>query len=145
MNKRLTEKQKRFIDYYVETGNQTEAARRAGYKQPHVQGAQNVAKLRDRIDARLKELEEKRIAGAVEVLQYLTSVMREEVSEDVVVIEGEGDGCSGARIVRKKVSVRDRNKAAELIGKRLGMFTDKLDVNLPITVVIADDYGDEPE
>lgn len=145
MNKKLTEKQKRFIDYYVETGNQTEAARRAGYKQPHVQGAQNVAKLRDRIDARLKELEEKRIAGAVEVLQYLTSVMREEVSEDVVVIEGEGDGCSGARIVRKKVSVRDRNKAAELIGKRLGMFTDKLDVNLPITVVIADDYGDEPE
>jgi phage terminase small subunit len=145
MNKRLTEKQKRFIDYYVETGNQTEAAKRAGYKQPHVQGAQNLGKLRDRIDARLQELEEKRIAGAVEVLQYLTSVMREEVSEDVVVIEGEGDGCSGARIVRKKVSVRDRNKAAELIGKRLGMFTDKLDVNLPITVVIADDYGDEPE
>ena len=40
----LTEKQQRFVDYYIETGNATEAARRAGYKKPNPSGSENLAK-----------------------------------------------------------------------------------------------------
>ena len=107
----LTEKQKRFIDYYVETGNATESARRAGYKQPQVQGSQNLEKLRDFIDERLKPDEDKRIADANEVLQYLTAVMRGEVKDTFDF----------------DTSVRDRNKAAELLGKRHRLFVDKVE------------------
>lgn len=108
---KLTEKQQRFIDYYVETGNATEAARRTGYKQPQVQGSQNLEKLRDFIDERLKPDEDKRIADANEVLQYLTAVMRGEVKDTFDF----------------DTSVRDRNKAAELLGKRHRLFVDKVE------------------
>ena len=77
---RLIQKQKAFADYYIECGNITQAAKRAGYKQPHVQGSQNLEKhsVASYIEERLKEIESKRIASAEEVLQYLTSVMRGE-------------------------------------------------------------------
>lgn len=107
----LTEKQKKFIDYYIETGNATESARRAGYKQPQVQGSQNLEKLRNFIDERLKPDEDKRIADADEVLQYLTAVMRGEVKDTFDF----------------DTSVRDRNKAAELLGKRHRLFVDKVE------------------
>lgn len=119
----LTEKQKRFVDFFIETGNQAEAARLAGYKQPNVQGAQNYAKLRSYIDAKLAEKDNQRIASQDEVLQYLTSVMRGEVTEECIVVEGTGVGFSEARNIRKEVSPKDRNKAAELLGKRYNLFS----------------------
>ena len=79
----LTPKQKAFADYYIECGNQTEAARRAGYKKPHVQGNQNLDKLsvREYIEERKKQIEDSRIASAAEIMQYFTSVMRGEVKD----------------------------------------------------------------
>lgn len=79
----LTPKQKAFADYYIECGNQTEAARRAGYKKPHVQGNQNLDKLsvREYIEERQKQIEDGRIASAAEIMQYFTSVMRGEVKD----------------------------------------------------------------
>ena len=79
---KLTEKQRRFVDYYVETGNASEAARRAGYaeKAAYRTGSENLRKpqVKAAIDARLKELEDKRIAKADEVMQFLTSALRGE-------------------------------------------------------------------
>ena len=75
-------------------------------------------------------------------MKYLTSVMRNEVTEEVVVVEGEGDGISSARKVKKDISAKDRNKAAELLGKRYGMFTDKLNVEGEVSVMIVDDVND---
>ena len=109
----LTEKQKRFIDYYIETGNATESARRAGYKQPHVQGAQNLEKLRKYIDERLESFEDNRIADAEEVLRYLTKVIRGEEKDQFGL----------------DASLKDRNKAAELLGKRYALFTEKVEQN----------------
>lgn len=79
----LTPKQRAFADYYIECGNQTEAARRAGYKKPHVQGNQNLDKLsvREYIEERQKQIEDSRIASAAEIMQYFTSVMRGEVKD----------------------------------------------------------------
>lgn len=136
---KLTEKQRRFIDYYIEKGNATEAARLAGYKQPHVQGAQNLSKLRPYIDERLKELEEERIADAREVMRFLTAAMRGEIKEDVVVVESVGDFMSEARIVKKELSARDRIKAAELLAKRYGLLVDRQQLDIQGSVQIVDD------
>lgn len=144
----LTEKQKRFADYYIETGNMTEAAIKAGYskKTARVIGQENLLKpaIKNYIDKRLKELEEKRVASATEVMQLLTSAMRGELDEEVVVVESIGDYCSEARVVKKKIGLKDRIKAAELIGKRHRLFTDKVQVEgmVPVMIVGEDEIED---
>ncbi len=144
----LTEKQKRFADYYIETGNMTEAAIKAGYskKTARVIGQENLLKpaIKNYVDERLKELEEKRVASATEVMQLLTSAMRGELDEEVVVVESIGDYCSEARLVKKKIGLKDRIKAAELIGKRHRLFTDKVQVEgvVPVMIVGEDEIED---
>ncbi len=121
----LTEKQKRFIDYYIETGNATEAAKKAGYsrKTAKAAGYENLTKpyLKSAIDERLKALEEKRVADAREVLIHLTAALRGEIEEEVIVCEGVGEGVSKARTIKKHLSARDRLKAAELLMRRYGL------------------------
>ena len=83
MSEKLTPKQQAFADYYIETGNATEAARRAGYKQPNVQGSQNLEKLSisSYIAERTKPTEEKRIATGDEVMEFFTQVMKGEIKD----------------------------------------------------------------
>jgi phage terminase small subunit len=139
VNVRLTEKQKRFAEYYIETGNITEAARKAGYKQPHVQGSQTLAILsvKTYIDSRLKEMSDKRIMNGEEVMQLLTSIARNQEQEDVVVF-----GENGPEITTKGMSAKDRLKALELIGKRYTLWTDKTQLEGTIGVTIVDDIDD---
>lgn len=122
---KLTEKQKRFIDYYVETANATESAKRAGYSSKTAKniGAENLTKLNYFIQERLQQLEDQRIASQDEVLQYLTKVMRGEEKDQFGL----------------DASLQDRTKCAELLGKRYGAFKEKVDVTGNIPVVIADD------
>ncbi|HBT79425.1 MAG TPA: terminase small subunit [Selenomonas sp.] len=126
---KLTEKQKRFIDYYIETGNASEAARRAGYSEKTAGwiGQENLRKptIKAAIDARLREFEGKRIAKAEEVLQFLTSALRGEVTDENVVVEGTGEGCSEARIIETRISSKDRLNAAQQLLKR---FPRQMDV-----------------
>lgn len=135
---KLTPKQKAFADYYIETGNATESAIRAGYskKTAAVIGAENLIKpnIKNYIEECMKKLEDERIAKADEVLKYLTSAMRGEINEEVVVVEGEGEGCSSARIVKKEISAKDRIKAAELLGKRYGLFINKVEADVNANV-----------
>ncbi|RKD22444.1 phage terminase small subunit [Caminicella sporogenes DSM 14501] len=144
---KLTEKQKRFCDYYIETGNATEAAIRAGYSEKTARfiGAENLTKpnIKTYIDKKLKELEDKRIAKAEEVLKYLTSVMRGEEKEEVVVTENIGDFESKARIIKKQVSAKERIKAAELLGKRYAMWTERQQIDGVATIQIIDDIEEE--
>lgn len=123
--KSLTVKQRRFVDAYIETGNAAEAARRAGYKSRNadVMGRENLRKptVRKVLEARLKEIEDKRIAKAKEVMEFLTSSMRGEIKEEAVVVEGVGDGCSAARIIEKQICANDRIKAAVQLAKRYGL------------------------
>lgn len=120
--KGLTEKQKRFVDFYIETGNATEAAKKAGYKATNAGpiGRENLRKLtvKSAIDERLKEIESSRVANAKEVMQFLTSAMRGETKEEIVVVEGLGDGMSEARIMEKHISAHDRLDAAKALLKR---------------------------
>lgn len=142
---KLTEKQKRFADYYIETGNGAEAARLAGYKGKNLNNiaSENLAKLgiKNYIDEKLTEMSSQRIASANEVMELLTSAARGELEEEVVVVEGEGDGCSMARTIRKQIGARDRIKAAELLGKRYRLWTDKVEAKgiVPVMIVGEDE------
>ncbi|HBG3859709.1 TPA: terminase small subunit [Clostridioides difficile] len=136
----LTEKQKRFCDYYIETGNATEAYKKA-YKNNNQRTSESNGsrllsndKVKNYIDERLKQIESKRIADAKEVMEYLTKIVRNEAKEEVVVVSE-----YGPEIIKKDVSIRDRNKAAELLGKRYRLFTDKVEVEGAIPIVITGD------
>ena len=138
---KLTEKQKRFADYYIETGNITEAAVKAGYskKTARVIGQENLLKpaIKGYIDEKLEAMQDERTASAKEVLEFLTKSMRGEIKEEVVVVEGTGDGTSEARTVKKQLGLRDRIKSAELLGKRYRLFTDKVEVEGVVPVMIV--------
>ena len=145
---KLTEKQKRFADYYIETGNGAEAARLAGYKGKNLNNiaSENLAKLgiKNYIDEKLTEMSSQRIASANEVMELLTLAARGELEEEVVVVEGEGDGCSTARTIKKQIGAKDRIKAAELLGKRYRLWTDKVEVKgmVPVMIVGEDELED---
>lgn len=136
----MTNKQKRFCDEYLIDCNATQAAIRAGYSPKTAKqiGQENLTKpdLRKYIDEQLKKLHDAKIADADEVIKYLTSVMRGESTAEVVVIEGEGEGCSTARRMSKAPDEKERLKAAELLGKRYGVFTDKVDVDADLELNI---------
>ena len=143
---KLTIKQQRFADEYIISGNATEAAIKAGYakRAAYQQGAENLKKphIRKYIDKRLEEINNKSIAKQEEVLQYLTSVMRGTSQSAVVVIEGDGDGVSSARLMDKTPDEKERLKAAELLGKRYGAFTEKVEVGADLELNVKVDYGD---
>lgn len=125
---KLTEKQQRFVDYFIETGNAAEAARKAGYSEktaPWI-GQENLQKptIKAAIEKRLQELKSSRTATLSEVLEFITAVMRGDVAEEVIVTEGTGEGCSKARIMQKQASARDRLEAAKALEKRFGRFID---------------------
>ena len=138
---KLSERHKRFCNEYLIDLNVTQAAIRAGYTPKYankkVYALLDKPEIKAYIDEQLKKIEDEKIADAKEVMQYLTSVMRNEVTEEVVVVEGYGDGCSEAKKVKKDISAKDRNKAAELLGKRYRLFTDKMEVTGEVPVVIS--------
>lgn len=144
---KLTLKQQRFADEYIISGNATEAAIKAGYskKTAYSIGLENLKKpeIKKLIDEKLKELSDKKIADQQEVLAYLTSVLRGETQSEIVVVEGQGEGVSRAKPIQKAPDERERLKAAELLGKRMGLFKDKLDVTANVPVIISG--GDELE
>ena len=130
MDKKLTLKQKAFADYYIETGNATEAAIRAGYNKKTARqiGSMNLTKvdIKAYIEERLKEIESKRIADGKEVLEYLSKVMRGEEKDQFGL----------------DASLQDRTKAAELLGKRYRLFTEKVEVDGVQQVQIVDDIDE---
>ncbi|GAB6722822.1 terminase small subunit [Streptococcus uberis] len=141
---KLTLKQKRFADEYIISGNATESAIKAGYSKKYANT--NASKLlqnttvKNYLDERLKILDSEKIADQKEVLQYLSAVMRGEHKEKTLISIGE----SGQEIVDIDVGAKDRLKAAELLGRRYKLFTDKVEVDASIeTVVFIDDIGSD--
>ena len=143
---KLTIKQQRFADEYIISGNATDAAIKAGYakRAAYQQGAENLKKphVREYIDKRLEEINDKSIAKQEEVLQYLTEVLRGKSSATEIVVEMVGDGTSEAKLIVKPPSEKERIKAAELLGKRYGSFTEKVEVGADLELNVKVDYGD---
>lgn len=141
--KKLTAKQQRFCDEYLIDLNATQAAIRAGYskKTAGVIGVENLKKpnIKAYIDSRMAEKEKSLIADQDEVLKYLTSVLRGEGYEEMVVVEGRGDGMSIATTVTRDICPKDRLKAAELLGKRYSLFKDNVKLDVTPVVIGGDD------
>lgn len=140
--KKLTIKQKKFADEYIKTGNAYKSALNAGYSENYAKNAtkfllENNGQISAYIDERMKKLEEEAIADQAEVLKFLTRIMRDEEKEEVLVNIGNFE----QEIQTMKVSAKDRIKAAELLGKRYGSWTDKVDLNSSEGVKIIDDIG----
>lgn len=132
---KLTKKQQAFCDYYIESLNATEAAKRAGYsnKTAKEMGSENLTKphLREYIDRILAKKDRERIADQDEVLELLTSIARGEETEEVIF-----STMAGIKRLKKAASLRDRIKAAELLGKRYALFTDKIEQSGPTEIVL---------
>lgn len=140
---KLTAKQQRFCDEYLIDLNATQAAIRAGYS-PHYANT-NASKLlqittiKDFLQKRMAEKEKELIADQDEVLKYLTAVMRGQSVAEIVVVEGTGDGCSEARAIQKAPDEKERLKAAELLGKRYGLYTDKVEADVDMSPLVLKD------
>ena len=114
---KLTAKQRKFCDEYIKSGNATEAYFKAGYQIKSNEAARanasrmlTKANIKEYIETRLKQLESKKLVGAREVLEYLTSVMRGEQTESVATAKGIYDNVP--------VSAKDRISAAKELLKR---------------------------
>ena len=142
----LNVKQEAFCLHYAQTGNATESYKKAGYS-AKTEGAiyANANRLlkNDKVQARLKELAEElaadKIANIKEVQERLTSILRGEAQEEVVVVEGCGEGCSEARTVRKAPNLKDVIKAGETLAKMQGGFDNKAVVEIAIPVFGGED------
>ena len=143
----MTAKQMRFCDEYLIDLNATQAAIRAGYseKTAGVIANENLNKpnIKEYIENRMAEKEASLIANQNEVLKYLTSVLRGESQSEVVVVENIGDFTSEARTMKKAPDEKERLKAAELLGKRYGLYTEKVEQNVDMELNITVDYGDD--
>jgi phage terminase small subunit len=157
----LTDKQKRFCDEYLIDFNAKQAAVRAGYskKTAYSIGNENLNKpeLKEYIGKRMAEKEAALVADQDEVLRYLTSVMRREKHDSVVVTLNrevskympDESGTMRKQTIKEEVPelveipalLKDANKAAELLGKAHGIFTDKLDISGDMDINISIDYG----
>lgn len=146
---KMTAKQKRFCDEYLIDLNATQAAIRAGYSERNANNiaSENLAKpnIKKYIEERMAEKESELIATQDEVLRYLTSVLRDTTDSETIVVEGCGDGVSEARTMRIKPSEKDKLKAAELLGKRYVLFTEKVEQAVDMDLNISIDYGDGVE
>ena len=137
---KMTAKQKRFCDEYLIDLNATQAAIRAGYseKTARAMGAENLTKpyIKDYIEGRMAEKESALIADQDEVLKYLTRVLRGESISSVLARNELG----GEDVIEKPPDEKERLKAAELLGKRYGIYTDKVAAEMVLPV-----FGGEEE
>lgn len=136
----MTPKQEKFCVEYLVDLNGAQAAIRAGYAPTRADATAYNLLRNIEVKKRINELRKKEfkttIATAEEAEAFLARAMRGEIKEEVVVTEGVGEGCSEARIIKKSISAKDRIKAAELIGKRNQLFTDKVKVDSAVPIVI---------
>lgn len=144
----MTEKQKRFCDEYLIDCNATRAYK-AVYKNVKSDDAARVnasrlltnANVKKYIADRMEAIHNEKTADAQEVIEYLTAVLRGQSTAHEIVVEGIGEGCSEARTIEKAPSEKERLKAAELLGKRYALFTDKVETDVDMDLNITIDYG----
>ena len=127
---KLTLKQQKLADEYIISGNATQAAIKAGYKEKTATqtGAENLRKpyIKTYIDERLSELSSKKIADQDEVLQFFTSVMRGEILEPYAL----GIGNGAQQIIEVKPNAATRKSAAVELAKRYGLTSEKIEMNV---------------
>lgn len=139
----MTARQINFCLAYAGCGNATKSAIEAGYSEKTARSqGQYLLTLPD-IQSYLQKLQEenasKKIADAKEMQEVLTSIIRQEMEEENIVVEGCGDGVSEAIIKKKKSSHKDVLKAIDLLGRMQGAFENRATLNVLIPVFGGED------
>ena len=142
----LSVKQEKFCIEFAKSGNQRQAYKNAGYKCKNDSSTDAAASqlLRNiKVQKRLAELAEEAknasIADIAEMQQTLTRIIRQQLTEEVIVVESVGDYMSQARKMDKNPSVKDIINAINTLGKMQGAFAENVNLNGNIGVVIVDD------
>lgn len=139
---KLNERQRRFADEYIISGTAYPAAIKAGYSEKYAKTHSHVllenTRIKKYIDERMEELQSQKVADQQEVMEFLTSVMRGEVQEPIPLLSGEGK----QRVVEVTPSAQSRKSAAELLGKRYAMWTEKHQVE-DVTPVFVEDVPED--
>lgn len=139
----MNERQRRFADEYIISGNAYQSALKAGYSEKYAKTDSHKllenTRIKIYIDERLEELKSEKVADQQEVMEFLTSVMRGEVTEPLLVLDGEG--CQ--KVLDAKPSVATRRSAAVDLGKRYGMWSDKLDITQRTIEISVGEWDEE--
>ncbi|MBR4929655.1 MAG: terminase small subunit [Bacteroidaceae bacterium] len=142
----LSVKQEKFCIEYAKSGNARQAYKDAGYSVRNDRTADaNACRLltNDNVKERLAELAEEAknasIADITEMQQKLTSIIRQEAEEEVIVVINKGDFMQEAQTLTKKPSLKEVISAIEKLGKMQGAFDNTVNLNGNIGVVIVDD------
>lgn len=138
----MTERQERFCQEYSKLGNATQSAINAGYSEKTAYSAgQRLLKdveIKNRIRELAGEIKNQNIADAREMQEVLTSILRGESDEEVIVVEGCGDGISEAVTKKKKPSQSDKIKAMQLLARMQGVLDNSATLNVVIPVYGGD-------
>ena len=142
---KINERQRKFADEYIISGNAYQSAIKAGYSENYAKNAKekmvdNGGKISEYINERLSEIASNRIADQTEVMEYLTRLMRGEETETEMINVGNFE----QQLIEVPVKHNIRKQAAELIGKRYALWTDKLDAKVDNNIKITlGDYDDD--
>ncbi|MBS4900244.1 MAG: terminase small subunit [Clostridiales bacterium] len=136
----MTDKQELFCQEYLKEMNATQAAIKAGYseKTAYSQGQRLLknVEIKSRIKSIREQIQNENIATIKDIEEFLSLSMNGEIDEEIVLVVGEGDGFSKIEKARKQIALKDRLRAAELLGKRYGLFKDKVDMEItPVTIL----------
>ena len=145
----MNERQKRFADEYIISGNGTQAYMIAYPNIKKETTARAAASrllanvnVKSYISERLEELKKDSIAEQDEVLQYLTSVMRGEMKDEALMVVPVGDFESEVQRHDQRADTSQRTKAAELLGRKYAMWTDKQITDTTERITFIDDLDD---
>lgn len=135
VTKKLTVKQQKFADAFIESGNATQAAISAGYskKTAPTIGSENLIKpnVKSYIDERMKAISDSKILSQQETLELISKFANGEMLEEVVANNG--------KVVEVPVSAQQQLKALEMMARRWGTFTDKVDAKVKVDPVVIVD------
>jgi phage terminase small subunit len=134
----MTERQERFCQEYSKLGNATQSAINAGYSERSAKQVGQRLMTNDDIKQRIRELQgeikNQNIIDARKMQEVLTSIILQESEEEVIVVEGIGDGCSEGVKHKKKPSQSDSIKAINLLAKMQGVLDNSMTLNVVIPV-----------
>lgn len=141
----MTEKQKRFAEEYMKTGNSRQAYIDAGYSGTEKSIDVNASRLlrSDKVQEYIHqisdEIKSKKIADIEELQIRLTNIIRGLTTEEVIVTELIGNGMSKSKVLKKKPSLKDVIKACELLGRITGAYSNNNILNVVMPVYSGED------
>lgn len=141
----MNNRQQLFCEEYLKDLNATKAAIRAGYseKTAYSQGQRLLknVEIKNRLQEIREKIQDENIATIKDIEEFLSLSLNGEMEEEVISVVAEIEGSSKVVKTKKQISLRDRIKAAELLGKRYGLWTEKQEVDINLPTFIDDVHG----